>query len=621
MDPPAPESKRTTRGEPATGRSAGKTPDRRNTAEIASLSRATDAFARTGGGRRTRTRISVAAAILASILVGAALALAGRFEYRCAATWRITDESSPSRFAYYRTELLGYVWDHAERPAETDADVGGWFVDSPASDLLRLRLITHDRRAGVQRVEELAGGYRNHIRKLAATIRETRSEPEEALVEAMTVLAQRVDEARSQVDAAIVTLPDTDPSQHLRALLDRWQNLRAEFDGVRTRLSLASTELANLTSEPDPTHGVVTADQRRAAIEADKALQQDLHELAANLTELKLHLLTVWQASAGPLERLVQAADELVQVISTQRSTAAVESKLPSADALVSAIIAYRDRVERFSAAWDRLFVPLRELDVDPLGSEVIDIHQQARRVLNDHLFDASRLLSGVRSLVRELGQDPSDTARHHVLRSRIVRAFQTLQSSHHSFEFATGALDTPENFRLDAATKSAYGLRRRTRSRIRDIEQALQKQAAARARERHQGERVRVRGVVQEVRTQTDRTMDDLLALQEELNLSTEQAEEFYRAALQAEVASARMKLTEDYLTQTRDRLSKIATQRMTSAARLNVEIVSFTVDNRPVNLGARLKIGGLGAGLTLVTLLLGQWWITRRIHAPLKR
>ncbi len=594
----------------------------------------------TAGRSLPPRRLSFALAGAAAILVGAVLTVAGGFEYRCAATLQITGQASPAQCAVYRKELLDYSWDQAANMARAGVIPRHWFVDSPGQNLLRLCVTTSDRKAGVDYVRRVATGYRQKMEAMAAAARDTPTEAEEILTRHVGELRTRLGDAQDDVGAAVATLPETDPSEHRRALLGRWQDLQTGFGSARRQLSAASASVARFQSAPQPTHGLVSSEQRREALEADDALGQDLRELAVNLTELKLHLLNVWQRSAGPMERLVLLTDGLLETASRNRDgviaqqTTLVGAAHPTTQqiplvgaaqpatqqeplrdtALAVTIRDYRDMLEAFADDWNHEFTTAKRLEVDPQSGEILDVYQHARRRLNDFLFDAAKRLASMRSQVQGLAEDPTDSARHHVFQSNLVRAVQTMQSAHHRFEFAAGTIETPDNFRLDTALRAARGLRRRSQDRIQAIEEKLQERAAEAAGERRMHDLTEAKRTVKEVRSATDLAVDELLALQEELNLSAKRSEAFLRVVLKAEVATARLTLTQADLNKADELLQRLVAQRTALDDRSDVELISCGAINRPVNLAKSLRLGALGAALMFLTVLLAQWWITRR-------
>ena len=543
------------------------------------------------------------------------LAFTGRSDYRCCATFRILGDVTPAQRVTLRHELSNYAWESLTGADGPRVRIPPMHVDSPSPDQLRLTVITTSRKTGLRRVRQTAEGYGERMRVLAQAARITPTEAEDTLSEYVSTLQVRLDDARDQVDAAFAALPESNASENVQLLMAQWQPLRGRFDRVKQELTQASADLTQLRSQPEPTHGIVSSEERQQAQMADEALQQDLRELVVNLTELKLHLLTVWQQSAGALERLTLAADDVIKTAAYDpRKLELEEADAGRVTSIETAANAYAETLNAFAEAWSQEFTTLRQLDVDPLSGEVLDVYYRVLRRLNDFLFHASKQLSTLRAAVDVLSADPRDTARHHVFQSDLVRAFHTMQAAHHRFEFAVDAIETPQNFRLDAAIKSARGLHRRSQERIRGIQQRLQAQALKRAKEQRVQELATVKEVFERARAATDETVNELIALQDELNLTAKDSEAFFRTLLQAEIASARLEITHGDLDTTQQRLRELAAQRMASSNSLGVELVSCDVLGGPVNLGERLSIAGLAAVLTLLAVLLTQWWIIRR-------
>lgn len=587
---------------------AGATP-------LQALSAASDRYTRSiAGSRPPYRRPSIVLASIAALAVAGALTFAGRFEYCCQATLRAAGSVTADRFAVHRRELLDYAWDRTSDAPGLPGASQRWFVDSPESGMLRFCLTTTDRQAGVERVREIALGFRAKMLDAARTARATPTPAEDVLSRYASRLQARLTETQEQVDAAILALPDTDPSEHRTAFLVRWRALRSDFDAARRQLAEASEHTEQLRAEPMPAHGLVEAERRKAALEADAALQQDLRELSVNLSELKAHLLDVWQQSGGSLEQLILSAEEFGEFVSESRHSEGLPDDSARPETPVILVGPYVELIEEFAGAWNREFVSLQRLDIDPYSGEVLDVYHRVRRLLNDFLFAAAKRLASMRSEVRAVSEDSTDSARHHVFQSNLIRAFETMQAAHHRFEFSAGTLETPDNFQLDVALRAARGLRRRSQERVGRIEEELQAKAAKRAHDRRMQELTEAEALVEQVRTATDETVDELIALQEELNLSAEMSEAFLRAVLKAEIATAKLKLTQDDLSTTKDRLHELEVQRTAGTPESPVEFISAGVIGRPVNLPERLRAGAVGGGLTFLLVLLAQWWITRR-------
>ena len=590
------------------GARASESPD------FAALSEAGRAFARserrTPTGRDTSP--SYVLPIVASILVGTMITFAGGFRYRCVATIRPLGSASDARLTLFRKELLDFAWDEVRQGQLTDhAAEPPWFIETTGDGSLRVGLISTNRTLGMKRVSSLASGFKRAIDAQAATRQATPTEAEDLLSASLDDLRSRLDDAEHQVETVLAQLPDDDPSDRRGTMRDRWQALRGEFDSTRSSLMAASGDMARLGGLPEPAQGVITEEARRAAYDADDALRHDLRELAVNLTEMKLHILTVWQTSAAPLEELGTASRELLNLVRTAEPPSGGDH--PSNPAQDS-VAAYVEDLEAFSQTWTREFTALRATTVDAQRCEVLEVFQRSRRQLTDFLFTAGRHLTAIRSAVRAAQSDPTDSARHHVAVSNLVRSFQALEAIHHRFEFGADAIEPANNFRLDAAIQTARGLRRRTRARMGEIETRLAATALEQARKHYHEELTAARDVLADARQTADQTVARLVALQDELNIHSDLTEDFLRSTLRAEIAGTRLDLTRREYAKTEAHLRSLAEKRRTSSESSGVEIVAGGVDGGPVNLIERLRTGGLTGLLTLLSILVGQWWTARR-------
>ena len=564
--------------------------------------------------RSPRRASGILLAIVAAIVVGAAIALAGRLEYRCAATFIIQPAPSDTVRAHYRKELLHYAWRQFTAESTAATATPTWLVESPSEAQLRLSLTTPDRTAGLERAKALASGFTSAMAELSEKARATPTENERLLLAYGDGLEGSLDDAQTQLDAALEKLPSDDPLHRRQTLRAQWDELRTTFSSAREQVSETSAQYQRLLSESEATHAIVSTQQRQESLHADKSLQQDLQELSVALTEVKSHTLTVWQHAVAPMQRLVDATGGLDKAI----LAASPETLPPATRAQLipvrSALNNYLEQMTTFRDGWAAEFADLRETPPDAYTGVVLDRHRSISRLLGDFLFASSRSLSQMRSAVKGLNEGRSDLARDHVLRSNLVRAFHKIQNAHHRFEFAAGDVQSPDHFRLDAALKSARGLRRRTKIRMDRIERKLQSEALDAARRRRIAETHAVKQLMQRVRDTADETIDSLVDLQQELNLSSDLSEEFQRAMLKVEVATSRFRLTQTYLDQTKSRLRDLRARRMTPEDPTRIELDRCEVLGSAVDWSQRARIGGIGAALTLLTVLLGQWWVSRR-------
>ncbi len=581
---------------------------------LAELTRARNQFSIVSPTRRSGAGAKFILAFAASLMVGVALVLAEPFQHQCAAIFKITGKDVRERKEFYRKELLEQAWaDLADHP-DVRTGVARWQVDEPDSNLLRICLITADQQHGVDRTTALARGFLSRLNALTNEIRSTPSESETFLSIYVKELQSRLTDAQVQLEAAIKTLPEEDPRGDREAMLAKWENLRSEFSTARERLSRASKELSRLHEDSQPTHGIVSVEERREALLADGGLQQDIKELDATLTELKGHLFDVWERASEPLDHLQQASSTYLANLS-RRGAGEIPTEIRTmVDTLAAQTTEYRGALSVFVESWNAEFSTLSQRRIDPESGDILDAFQRARSLLNDFLFDGSQHLSSLRSVVNALARMPTDHAVHHVLQSELTRGFQQMQSAHHRFEFAAGSIATPENFRLDSAIRIARGLRRRTTDHMKAIEERLQAQAADRARHERERAVTSIEDVLRATRSASDRTVDELVALQEGLNHTANLSEAFVASVLRAELANNRLQMTWEDLERTQGQLHELATRRAATDKSADITLVSCGVAQTAVNLPERLRVGGVGAGVTFLAVLFGQLLLRQR-------
>lgn len=581
--------------------------------DLDALSAASDRYALTPKAPVRRPRPSVVIALLGSLMVGAALTLAGRFEFLGAATIQISSGVSVEQRAQYRAELLAYAWDRQTTDGSARTALDRWNVEVLAGNVLRLSVLSGSRSAAAQRAARFAEGFCREKDSEAERTRDTPGQSETILAEYVAEIDEKMDAAQSELDA-LVDLPGNDPFQKHKALRVRWDQMRNDFNEVRERLAVALREESGLRANPGPTLGIVRSEDRSRVIEADGAVQQDLRELVVNLSELKQFAQEVWRKSVAPLDQLRVAAESLVDVAAPSVRRAASPTTRKQAEALVTASELYLEEIKTFSDRWHQQFAAMEKLDLDPLGAAILTDLDRMRSLLNTFLFDAGEQLTSLRTQVRSIGEDPSEDARHHVFLANLTRAFQTVPSVHHRFAFAARKIEGANNFRLDAAETSARGLYHRSQNRVEEIEERLRVEAADRERKLRIEQVNAAEQLVRDMRLETDRVVNVILAMQKELNLTADKGEAFSRAVLKMEMTAGRLKHFQADLQRNRRRIQELAADRVAGAESIGVRFVGTEPVTGPKNVRERLGFGGLAAALTFATAMLGQWWIIRR-------
>jgi hypothetical protein len=540
--------------------------------------------------------------VFAALVVGAAVAAAVPLEYQAVAKFRIPSSKS---IADGDLDLGVDLW----RAATTVADTGPFRpdrlrVELPELGRRNLWAASTDRAALLPFARRAAEEFSARVGQRSADLRAVPAPEEQRLLEEADRLRNEIRRAEEVADTAVEALPKSDPRVNREALLARWQGLRTDWSAKQELLARTRAETERLQAQPEPTAGIVSAEQRRKAMETDVPLQQDLRELAVRLSELRLHLLKVWQSSAGRLEQLTQAADAAQLAIS-----AADTSKLPAnLSAAVAAfsreVRAFCELLAPFEETWTAEFTALQRGEVDPHTADVLDANERVRKLLHDFLFASGQKLSAARAQLKALADDPAGSARHHVLHSNLTRAFQAVQTARHRFEFAAGTIDTPENFRLDASLRSARGLRRRTQERIESIERKLADDAMRVARQQQQQALAAAAQAVEEIRHASTQTAEQLFELHEGLVSAGQMSEEFVTGMLRAEIAAQRVQGIRQSLASVETRLVDLAEKRAALAGALRVELLSCELTGYDLQPWRRARVGLVGCFSTLLLM-----------------
>ncbi len=538
--------------------------------------------------------------------------LAEPFQHRCAATLHMANASDRLQLNEYRKELIAFLWSDDQKITQHQSLK--WQVETPAPGTLRIATESTNGEAATSQAETLARQFLTHIQSLNDSELTTPTEGETQLQNYVALLTRRLDDAQSQLDAAMARLPAADPRPDQATLSDRWQSARGDFESARAQLRQAAAEYKTLTQH-DPANAATTPEARQAALLADTDLQQDLKELAATLTELKLHMLNVWQESSSSLDQLASAA-ATGQSQLAKLDTAEIAPALREAySAIAAEMTAYRDAAATFAKTWNAEFAALQHADLDAEGASLLDAYQRVKTMLSEFLFHAGNRLSTIRENVNQLSRDPADDAQHHLRQSDAARAFAELQSAHHRFEFAAGALDTPANFRLDSALRIARGLRRRVSDRIRETDERLQKLATARAQEEQNAHLSDLDEILRKSRDASDATVEELIALQDGLQTASASSEQFVAAVAAAELANNRLQLTRTDLDQAESRLRELAEKRAAAQRASELQFVSAGIFQKNINLEPRLRTAAIGASVTFLAVLLGQILLARSL------
>ena len=587
-----------------------------NLDELDALTSASETFQRTDRPTAPPRRGSWPIALVCAALVGGAVTWVEGFQYECTA---VIAHRNPSPAgggeklqARFREHLARRVADETTDGFVPDA----WHVETLATGGLRLAVRTSDKAGGRAFVEEVATGFVQDLSESRAAARLRPDEAEQVVSAYVQRLQQRLANFNEHAARAEASTPGSDPRPERQQRLDQWQSQSAQYKEIHTTLRSAAETLRRLEAAPPPNHGVVTAEQRRRAVEADEALVQDLAELEVQLGEVKVSVLSVAQEVAERLAALTAAAHALAAALPEKQSDGQSNSEAPALPwgDLPALVEEYDQAIVGFEGAFVPWSVKLRRWTCDPRSARVLDMHQEASSMLAAFMHRSAHLLATMRERLQSAGGEISDTARHHVLHSNLVRSLAKLRRAHDRFGFAADQIKPTLNFHIDAPLRSARGLRKRSRLRIEHIERGLERQARTAARKAHSDRIERTRQLLQATRGEIDENVADILDLQNELNLSAETSEAFLKAVLQHQFAKNLAQAAQDDMLEMKTRLDHLRAKRAEKWAHFDLQVSPATITASPINLYPRLKTGTLAAFATLLAVGLVQWWAGRR-------
>ncbi len=559
----------------------------------------------------SRPGVGIFLTIIIGFCVGAGMLLATPLQYVNGSRFIITGLNPSNDLAYFRQALQTYSWQFESSLSPAEPKRSRWYVESPAATQLSLCCDGRKGSADVLQIEAASRAFVKEINEKIDLARVKPSEQEDWLSQQTAAIQSQLEQANGKVEKALAGLKSDDPVAMRDELMARWKDNRESFSKDRQAYLRADAQLKSLQQQPLATFGVVTPTLQDEAYQGNSALQQDLDELQVHLSELKLHLLNVWQKSMPMLDELVLAGGIFSTTLSAANSSG---SSLPL-PALSDMANQYRSALDRFSSDWRADFATVRQRKTDSMSPQLPRLHESLRSRLGGFLFEAGKTLGSARRQVQAIADSSADDARFHVMYSDLVRTFQQLQSLHHRFEFAAGNIETRRNYRLDISLRASRGLHRRSKQRMKKIDNTLASRALLHSRKQQEEDIETAKLAVATARMGIDDSIEALLVLQERLNINIGLSDNFLRASVTAELAGERASSAEEQLSNTLSQHDILKQQRIGVLPESKIEFIECGVIRGPTNLGARLQTAGLAGLLTMVALGLSRWRVTRKV------
>ena len=552
--------------------------------------------------------------VLVAAAVGVAGFLAGGFEYRASVELVVTDAAVPAAvLRALRRDLL----DHAWKTLRTSTCP--WRVDlDEDARVLSVALTSPDRAQARASISLLATTFVDHIRGLVDRARAQPGPDELVLAEFRRRLGDELLVLTGDVRRIESTLPREDCEAVEAEVGSRLATGRAAYARDRKRVREAEAELAAIVAAPLPDRAAVDPETRARANRADVEVQQDLKALRVQLAEICHQLLRVRESASPALDDLRASTAELEALCSGPGGrSAGVELRL-AAERIGQSAADYSLVLAEFSQAWMGEFDRLRTRPDDPRRAEAVDVQAALDDAASGFIFQSSGPLTAIREQVRAASTAPGPAAKHHEFASSLVRAFHGFQSAHHRFEFAAADVKPSNNFRLDAALKSARGLRYRSRRRLAQIGERLSRQATTDLRADRDRRRAALKDEIGGLRRALDASVEGLLATQERADEHARVLQNFLQARTVAGLYEERIKNIAGELRQIETRLNDLAAKRMDVINPDHLQIAPYRVDRWPANLPTRLLQGAV-VGVGVLILLVGlRMWVSPKVAWP---
>lgn len=588
-----------------------------------------------GGSASPPRRASVLAAVLAGGVVFIAVLAVGGLEFRSFARFRLDANLSERDIAAVRLKLLDFL---LNLPGGDAPGQSAWMVQTEEG-VLRFAASAATPRQSAALAKRLANEFAARIEEDAQALQQTPTRAEAFVGESLAIHRTRVVETGRRLSDARTQLPAVDPRVSQNELLQRWRRRKDALQSAATELSSSESRLVELRgSEPAsvPADPVKVAEAERANL----SLQQDLREMAVNLAEVHAELVQADEAAQIPLGA---AADAAANLRYEAEHAALDHAGLPGVDALAATAAEYENQLTDLRKFWAEQASLLRDAAAarepaaspqpssgaasmpgfrrlsDTIDAAALSAAQGAmEKLTRDFAFAAEPRIREIERLAIALGDrtggaTTAGAGQQHEVVSTLLRAARTLAAEHRRVAFALAAATLADNFRLDAAMRSARALHARCRAIRQGINDQLAAEALSTAMAAWASAVASAEAALGDARAAHDVAVGELLAAHEELIESLRGAAGYVELLTRAEIDDAALRTGQEDLRRIEEQLDSLVQTRL-AAARSPMSPAGIEIDPWPVNIVPRLTTSGTAAAATFFSMLLGQFWLTRR-------
>lgn len=527
------------------------------------------------------------------------VALAGSFDYRATALFQVTSGvQSP------RQTLLDILWRGRRAGVVSDR----WQVKAFDDGKLGIELICRSTSEAETQINHVKDAFAMQLRGEADLARLKPNDAEVTAGARIDRLQAALLQARHAIDDEPIKAVKADPTEvrhQLHAVLagkiDSYHELRSIKKNLLTRLD-------QLEATPLPAKGWIDPQARQVALDARDDLTQELRQLATQLAVIQGQLADVWQQASPRLDELVDAAGKLGQITAGGASPHGDDAQGAAMDQIRGRSAQLSRRIESFARRWTEVFTSVVRRPVVPLASRELEAQARLADLLAEFTFHAGKLLDLMRESTHNLRDQTQHAARNHRTQSQTLRACHRLEAEFARFEFVASDIIPRNNFRLDAAMRSARGLRFRVGLEVSAIDEGLATEALEQVKTQRRTERHGLQAEIQSVEDDVEHAVDEILDAQTELLAIIPETEKAIRLQYSLDGARRQAATLEKWLAEDRKNLAALKTQREIQPEGEWVRLVSHSVDAIPIDLSAHILWGVLAATIVMLGALLFQ-------------
>lgn len=512
-----------------------------------------------------------------------------------------------------RKELLDFLWQR-----EHQGSLGpGWSLTCPSDGAtLHLRIPAVETQLSDLRIRNLVHDFKAHLGSLEGVEARKISAARNTLDGWIEELHRNIDRLRPKPVS-----PETDPLDTRNILLKNLTDSAATYTMLRDREDQAAQRVLLLDTRLPTTQVQVSPQQRGIGYARRTDLEQDMKQLTVQLTLARRSLEGVWQNASPSLDELIAAASRLGRIDPVYHNASAGGDHRTTIERFLEQTGHYRRRLAAFAPRWTGIFTKMRRQTIDPLAPRLFDTQNQLHELLSDFAFYGDRLLGNMRSEIRALDERPPHPARSHALVSQIKRAFNRLESQHLQFEFVASDVLRRNNFRLDSAVRSARGLHRRIQHAVAEVDDQLEAEALAKAKEQNRRQRRLAAAELEQIRREATVSSDATVEMLSELLASIPKCEQSLRSSLLAGADALRRSDLQTQLAVCENTMESLDTADFALRRVAKVEIIDYTIERSLGDVPSRVYAGftaGFGAFAIAALLQIGWRALERERRAP---